>query len=182
MIKRLTQSALSVFGLRLTRLDSNAAPVASLDAFFALLKRYGFDPKHVIDVGANHGNWTREAVKYFRNAQYTLVEPQDELKVHVQDLIDRGVRVRWINEGASDCSGVLTLNVDRRDHSSTFLEVPRTVDAAVRRVDVPVRTLNEIVASSSMPVPDMVKMDEEGFDLKVLAGASELFGKTEIFS
>lgn len=181
MIKRLTQSALSVFGLRLTRLDSNAAPVASLDAFFALLKRYGFDPKHVIDVGANRGNWTREAVKYFPNAHYTLVEPQDELKVHVQNLIDRGVRVHWINEGASDCSGVLTLNVDRRDHSSTFLEVPRTVDAAVRRVDVPVRTLNEIVASSSLPVPDMVKIDAEGFDLKVLAGASELFGKTEIF-
>ena len=89
--------------------------------------------------------------------------------------------MRWINEGASDCSGVLTLNVDRRDHSSTFLEVPRTVDAAVRRVDVPVRTLNEIVASSSLPVPDMVKIDAEGFDLKVLAGASELFGKTEIF-
>jgi len=46
---------------------------------------------------------------------------------------------------------------------------------------VPLRTVNEIVASSGLPVPAMVKIDAEGFDLKVIAGASELFGKTEIF-
>jgi hypothetical protein len=46
---------------------------------------------------------------------------------------------------------------------------------------VPVTTLNQIVASSDAPPPDMVKIDAEGFDLKVLAGASDLFGKTDIF-
>jgi hypothetical protein len=29
-------------------------------------------------------------------------------------------------------------------------------------------------------MPDLVKIDAEGFDLKVLAGAKTLFGKTEI--
>jgi FkbM family methyltransferase len=42
-------------------------------------------------------------------------------------------------------------------------------------------TLNEIVASSNAPFPEKVKVDVEGFDLKVLAGASELLGKTDIF-
>jgi len=181
LIKRLVQSALSVLGLRLARLDSNASPAVSLGSFFALLKRNGFDPKHVVDVGANHGNWIREAVNYFPGADYTLVEPQDELKVHVQDLIDRGVHVHWINAGASDHSGMLTLNVDPRDCSSTFLQTPRTVKVAIRRVEVPVRTLNEIVASSSLPIPNMVKIDAEGFDLKVISGASDLLGKTDIF-
>jgi hypothetical protein len=46
---------------------------------------------------------------------------------------------------------------------------------------VPVTTLKQIVFSSSAPVPDMVKIDAQGFDLKVLAGASDLFGKTDIF-
>ena len=180
-MKRLVQSALSTFGLRLTRIDSRSQPACGLSSFFALLKRYGFDPEHVIDVGANHGNWTREAVGYFPNAQYTLVEPQDELKIYVKDLRDRGIRIHWINAGASDCPGELTLNVGRRDHSSTFFQAPRTVDAAVQRLEVPVTTLNEIVRSSSLPVPEMVKIDAEGFDLKVLAGASDLYGKTEIF-
>ncbi len=120
-------------------------------------------------------------MKYFPNAQYTLVEPQDELKIHVQDLMDSGYRLRWVNAGVSDRAEVLTFNVNRSDQSSTFLQVPRTVDAAVRRVEVPVKTLNEIVASSGLPVPNMVKIDAEGFDLKALCGASELFGKTDIF-
>lgn len=181
MIKRLVQSGLSVFGVRLARLSPGAAPTYGLDPFFALIQRNGFDPQHVLDVGANRGNWTREAVKYFPNAHYTLVEPQNELKVYVNDLLERGVRIHWINAGASDSSGTLTLNVDRRDHSSTFLEISRTVTAAVRRVEVPVMTVNEIVATSGLPVPNMVKIDAEGFDLKVLSGASELFGKTDVF-
>jgi FkbM family methyltransferase len=181
LMKRLVQSALRVFGLRLARLDSNVAPAVSLGAFFALLKRNGFDPKHVVDVGANHGNWTREAVNYFPGADYTLVEPQDELKTHVQDLIDRGVHIHWINAGASDRSGMLTLNVDPRDCSSTFLQTSRTVKGAIRRVEVQVKTLNEIVASSSLPIPNMVKIDAEGFDLKVISGAGDLLGKTDIF-
>jgi FkbM family methyltransferase len=181
MIKRMVQSALGAFGYHLARANSGTQPTYGLGPFFALTKQYGFDPKHILDVGANHGNWTREAVKYFPNAQYTLVEPQDELKIYIQDLLDSGYRLRWVNAGVSDCSEVLTLNVDRRDHSSTFLQAPRTVNCAVHRIEVPVKTLDEIVASSGLPVPNMVKIDAEGFDLKALHGASELFGKTDIF-
>jgi hypothetical protein len=43
------------------------------------------------------------------------------------------------------------------------------------------RTPDEIIASSNLPIPEMVKIDAEGFDLKVLAGAPGLIGKTEIF-
>ena len=50
----------------------------------------GFAPKHIIDVGANRGLWTRTALQYFPDAHYTLIEPQDHLKTHIQDLLDRG--------------------------------------------------------------------------------------------
>ena len=51
----------------------------------------------------------------------------------------------------------------------------------MRQIEVPVVTLNEIVQTSSAPFPEMVKIDAEGFDLKVIAGASELIGRTDIF-
>ena len=89
--KRLIQSTLGKFGYRLARLNDSKNPVYGLDCLFPLLKRFGFDPKHVLDVGANRGNWTRTALKYFPHAAYTLVEPQGELKVYIQDLVDRGV-------------------------------------------------------------------------------------------
>jgi FkbM family methyltransferase len=181
MIKRGVKAMLKKFGYRLSRDSGPVPPFCGLSNFFPLLKKFGFDPKHILDVGANHGNWTREAAQYFPRARYTLIEPQNELKSHIQDLLDAGFQVQWINAGASDRTGVLPLFIAQADHSSTFLQSPRTESESVRKVEVPVRTLNEIVASSGLPIPEMVKIDAEGLDLRVLAGASELIGKTEIF-
>lgn len=186
MIKKLIQSSVGKFGYRLVRKDPvvqipQPAPQPSygLEPFLGLLKRYGFDPKHIVDVGANRGTWTRRALQFFPNAQYTLVEPQDQLKTYIQDLIASGSEINWINAGVSDATGTLPLTVSYRDDSSTFMSSPE--DGNSPKILIPVKTLNEIVSSSDRPTPEMVKIDAEGFDLKVLAGASELFGKTEVF-
>jgi hypothetical protein len=69
----------------LMREIKNTVRPYGLGHFFPLLRRMGFAPRHVVDVGANRGYWTRAAFKYFPNAVYTLVEPQDHLKSYTQD-------------------------------------------------------------------------------------------------
>jgi FkbM family methyltransferase len=184
LLKKLIQSTFNKFGYRIVRDGSlphasAPPPTYGLEPFFTLLKRYGFNPKNIIDVGANKGTWTRRALPFFPDAQYTLVEPQDHLKVHIQDLLDRGYKITWINAGVAQHSGTLPFTISYRDDSSTFASTP--VDAAAPRISVCVTTLNEIASAASAPPPEMVKIDAEGFDLKVLAGASDLLGKTEIF-
>jgi FkbM family methyltransferase len=181
MLKRGVQAVLRTFGYQLNRVSSSQIPFCGLANFFPLIKRFGFDPKHILDIGANHGKWTREALHYFPNAHYTLVEPQAELRASVQDLFDRGVRVKWIHCGVSDHSGVLPLHVIGLDHSSTFRQEQSVKNGAIRSINVPMQTVNQIVAATGLPIPEMVKIDAEGFDLKVLAGASELLGRAEIF-
>jgi FkbM family methyltransferase len=181
-MRNLVQSLFGKLGYRITTLDSVWKPEFGLEAFFPLLKSFGFSPRHVIDVGANHGHWTRTAIRYFPEAQYTLVEPQDHLKRHIQDLLAAGDKIQWINAGAGDQSGTLPFALAPRDDSSRFLLDPGQAPApGFQQILVSVKTLNEIVASSSAPMPDMVKIDAEGFDLKVLAGASELLGRTDVF-
>lgn len=155
---------------------------ASRDIFFYLLKERGFKPKHILDVGANHGYWTRDALKYFPDIHYTLVEPQDNLKTHVQDLLSNNAKIRWIGAGAGAEPGTMTFTHSYRDDSSSFaFTVDEAKAAGYRQIDLPVTTLNEIVRTSDAPFPDMVKIDAEGLDLKVLTGASDLVGKTDIF-
>lgn len=154
-----------------------------LPLFFASLRTRGFSPKHIVDVGANRWNWTRACLKHFPEADYTLIEPQAQLKSYAHDIIaECGNKIRWINAGVSDKSGILPLTIARRDDSSSFTFTSEAAEArGLRQIEVPVLTLNEIVAASSAPCPEMVKIDAEGFDLRVIAGASELLGKTDIF-
>jgi FkbM family methyltransferase len=181
MIKRLVQLALGKFGLRIVRTDTPVQPAdafAGLHSFFEALSKRGFNPQHIVDVGANRGIWTRKAIAYFPDAQYTLIEPQDHLKAEIQDLLDRGCRIIWINAGAADTSGRLPFTISPRDDSSSFAPLSAFPPES-RRIAADVTTLNEVVAGN--PIPEMVKIDAEGFDLKVLAGATDLLGKTEIF-
>jgi len=184
VLKKLIQHTFNKFGYRIVRdgfvpYTSAPPPAYGLEHFFSLLKRYGFNPKHIVDVGANKGMWTRRALPFFPDASFTLIEPQDHLKVHIEDLLDRGCKIAWINAGLADQSGTLPFTISYRDDSSSFAPTP--VDATAPRISVRVTTLNEIILTTSTPAPEMVKIDAEGFDLKVLAGSSDLLGITEIF-
>jgi FkbM family methyltransferase len=181
--KKVLQTTLRQFGYQIVPLQVEAPPPAyGLARLFPILKQLGFSPKHIVDVGANRGTWTRTALRYFPDAAYTLVEPQDELKVYIRDLVERGCDIRWVHAGAAEQPGELPFTICGRDDSSNFILGEREArEAGLRRVMVKIRTLDEIVASSNLPVPEIVKIDAEGFDLKVFQGASSLIGKTEIF-
>jgi len=179
MLRRTLQGALSLIGYKLVTLEA-AKPSWGLNHFFPLLRSFGFAPRHIWDVGANRGDWTRTAVRYFPDADYTLVEPQDELKASLEAAVRRGYKIRWVPAGAGSEPGIFPLYVASKDQSSSFLDSPRIKGDAVQTREVPVRTLNEIRLSLSLPVPEMLKIDAEGLDLKVLEGASDFVGKSEI--
>jgi hypothetical protein len=46
---------------------------------------------------------------------------------------------------------------------------------------VEVKTLDDIVSRYNLPAPDLVKIDAEELDLKVMHGATSLVGKTDVF-
>lgn len=82
----------------------------------------------------------------------------------------------------ADKSGTMRFYISDRDDSSTFLpreQQPQTRVASERMVEV--KTLDDIVSAYNLPAPDLVKIDAEGFDLKVMQGASSLIGKTDVF-
>src|SRR6266571_1163456 len=124
-MKRLLHSVLARFGYRIVRINDSPKPSEGLDPFFTLLQRLGFAPKHILDVGANRGLWTRTAIQHFPDARYTLVEPQDHLKSCIKDLLDRGYKIQWINAGAGAESGILPLTLAPQDGSSTLVLIDR---------------------------------------------------------
>jgi FkbM family methyltransferase len=125
--------------------------------------------------------WTREALKFFPNSLYTLLEPQVSLKAFMEDLLINP-KVKLHSIGAGSRSGILKLSVGKSDAESTFRYNEKDAKhLGLNQIDVPVVTLNEFLRDESFPVPDIIKIDAEGLDLEVLKGSSNFFGKTEIF-
>ncbi len=155
---------------------------ALLMEFYQTLAHAGFRPKHIVDVGANHGHWTRMARQVFPDAEITMLEPQSWLQPKFQDLLDKDPRIRYFPVGAGRASGSFTFTIAKRDDSSSFRLSPAEAQArGLEQREIRVVTLNELIATNKLPVPDLVKIDAEGLDLEVLEGASELFGRTEVF-
>lgn len=153
-----------------------------LATLFDNIKTIGFIPQHIVDIGANHGTWTREVLRHFPEAYYTLLEPQQWLKKSFQDILNANSKVQFHPVGAGENEGSFQFTIVDRDDSCSFRYTPDEAKAAgFEQIEIPVVTLNGLLEESKLPIPDIIKIDAEGLDIEVLKGASNFFGKTEIF-
>lgn len=150
--------------------------------FYSILKEINYTPGHIVDVGANHGTWTREALRYFPDAQYTLLEPQHWLRKSLDDILSSNPNVAFHGVGAGKEAGTFKFTIVHREDSCSFRYTEaQAKNLGFEQMELPVVTLNDFILDKGLPIPDIIKIDAEGLDLEVLEGASSFFGKTEIF-
>lgn len=155
-------------------------PKADLVGTLYNMAQRGFRPVRVLDIGANRGTWTIAAMRVFPDAEYLLLEPQFEMKPDLDRLCRRAANVRWMLAGVAGEIGELVLTVNPDTVSSTFSLSPE--EAAARGLSqrtVPVTTIDHLVERELGAVPDLVKIDAEGFDMQIIEGAGRILGKTE---
>lgn len=100
------------------------------------------------------------------------------MRVHVQDLLRDGRQIRWINAGLGEESTKLPFHISVRDDSSTFVPLAGSAFSGTTMVEV--KSIDDLLVEYQLPVPDIVKIDAEGMDLKAIGGAKKILGKTEI--
>ncbi len=154
-------------------------PKGDLTSFLWNLYDLGFRPKHIVDVGANRGRWSEKAQQVFPDCSFTLLEPQIEMKAELDGFCRKVPNARWINAGAGDELGILQFTVVPDTVSSTF--TISESDNGYEQRQVKVVTLDHLVENEINAIPDLVKIDAEGFELRILQGAQSLIGKTEVF-
>jgi len=152
-----------------------------LNNFFTMLKEFNFEPKHIVDVGANHGKWTRNALRFFPTVSITMVEPQHWLKESIIDVLNSNDKVKLFPYGAGEEEGTFNFTIMDIDVSSSFKYTEAEAKAkGYKQIQLPIITLNKLLSDNTLPTPDILKIDAEGIDLQVLKGASDHIGKIEV--
>jgi FkbM family methyltransferase len=173
--KQLTKDWLRRAGLEVSR--AGTGPRRSLHQVLAHAKGLGVAATTVVDVGVEAG--TPELYRAFPNADLLLVEPMEEWRSHLEQL-GRSHRVHVEIAAAGRAPGEAMLHVHRVPALSSLLgdRVGDAQGAQERRV--PVTTVDALVERHAFGPPYVLKVDVEGAELDVIAGATRTLEFSEL--
>lgn len=156
--------------------------ISTIECFLADLQNRGLSVRGIIDVGANYGVWTQMALQCFPQAAVIAIEPQVEMVPSLTNLCQNYPHVQLIQAGAGRSSGELVQTIWEDLAGSSFLPTvdPEKMSSGQQR-KTRIVTIDDLLSSRPDFQPDLVKLDIQGFELEALAGASSLFGVTEVF-
>lgn len=170
--------------LRMINFDPTAAmnrPFGDMRSFLEYVAALGFDPRFIVDVGAHRGDWASIALDCFPSAGMLMIEPQPELRSALHAFCSERRNARWVEAAAGSRREERYQTIWPDLQGSSFLPRPDpTRIASGEQRLAPVRTLDELLAEDGRGVPDLVKVDVQGFELQVLKGSTSILGRTEL--
>jgi FkbM family methyltransferase len=141
------------------------------------LQALGIAPRTAIDVGAAYGEWSTLAGRVFPNARVLLVEPLKEFAPFLEATARALSDATLISAAAGREPGTAALHV-HGDLVGTSLRSEPGLVAASREVTVV--PIDALVREQAAEGPFVLKLDVQGAELDVLAGATATLAQTEL--
>ena len=160
------------------------APSHRFDAMETVLRQMqknGYDPRVVIDCGANRGQWFALASAVYTTSHFHVIEAQKECYSTLEEAAARRGRTT-VHKTAVTAPGVASVRMHRGgEQISTGAFVLTTSEPFNVDVDAPATTLDALFASHVQSSDrTLLKLDIEGHEIEALRGASELLRHVEV--
>ena len=150
--------------------------VPSLHWSLEHLKKKGFNPEMIIDVGAYKGNWTMDVLEVFPSSKILMVDAQRKMESYLQELCSKHKNVEYIISLLSSRDGDEKLfNIN--ETASYVATVPQE---GFDFETIKSQTLDKVIHERNLPFPDFLKLDVQGHELEILRGAQKALANAEI--
>ena len=124
------------------------------------MRKLGFDPQFIIDIGAYNGEWTCIARAVFPEASILILAAQENkhpilesLKMASNGKVDYRIAVM----GPNDAEKVVFHEYENFPTASSMLQDNAATPS--RKVDALQTTLDSILSTNQFPKPDLIKLD-----------------------
>jgi FkbM family methyltransferase len=138
------------------------------------------DCRHVVDIGANRGQFALIARKCFPRARIDSFEPLVEPGSIYRSVFEKDKRIYLHSCAIGPEAGKAIIHVSRHDDSSSLLPIsalqeslfPGTAEKETRTIDV--CPLDEVLTAESICSPALLKLDVQGYEIQALQGCESL--------
>ena len=140
------------------------------------LKSFGFEPKNILDIGANKGKWTLEVrKKVFIHSRYTLIEAIDYNELEKLTIKYNNITFK-------------NLLLDEKAHTVTWYEKRNTGDSIFKEntgyfddcKEIKRKTTTLDLSFPNNEFFDLIKIDCQGAEISILKGGKNLVKKASI--
>ena len=140
------------------------------------LKSFGFEPKNILDIGANKGKWTLEIKKkVFPKAEYTLIEAIDYEEL--EKLSVKHDNINYKNILLDEIEGLVTWYEKKNTGDSLFKENTGYFDDC-KEIKRSATTLDLVFNKNE--VFELIKIDCQGAEIPILKGGNSLVQKSSV--
>lgn len=142
------------------------------------LRRHGFSPDFILDVGSSTGVWSDTAKRIFPQARFILVDPLHAQYVRLNKwFFKRNPDFETVAAAVSDRPGEAKLNVSPDLYGSSLLHPGDSRGYETLRV--PILTLDQIAQEKKIAGRGLLKIDVQFTEHLVLAGARRLLEQVD---
>jgi FkbM family methyltransferase len=137
----------------------------------------GFRPNAIYDIGAHAGCWAEMCQAIYQPGTCCLFEPQNEYLEQARKRQPSGANWIFLPVALGDVEHEETMRLTK-DRAASSLLPPlqngslQAVTTEIGQAQVRVLPLDQLAQKEKLPLPDLVKIDVQGFEAKVIAGGT----------
>jgi FkbM family methyltransferase len=174
------QSVFRRFGFQIRRLEQS---VSLEDPFSEQLRLVGNNCETIFEVGAADGRDCNQYLELFPQAKLFAFEPVPDSFAKVAESCGNSSRLKAFNVALSNVPGKADFHLSNWSDASSLLKPQATgstadkYTASNKSIQVAVDTIDSVCERENVSHINLLKMDAQGAELKILEGAMRMLDK-----